>query len=176
MRIAKIASTIIVGAIVSIASNSAMAEAVGNGIAAPVQSGFMCPTTIEGTTPDKRAEIRALLPSGNALDNPAQLGASIDGLKRVGLSRTLIIDHLIGAYCPTVVHNISLSDPQKATQLSQFASRITALVYSEEDLSEIVLNVLLRPSIVDRVNLIAKASGLPVERWLSKTIEAAVQK
>jgi hypothetical protein len=167
MKIVKIASTIIVGAIVSIASNSAMA--------ASARSGFVCPKTIEGTTPDKRGEIRALLPSGNALDNPAQLRIGIDELKRLGLSNTLIVDHLIGAYCPTVAQNTSLSDAQKATQIRQFAGRITAIVYSEEDVSDIVLNVLLSPSIVDQVNLKAQASGLSVEGWLSKTIETAVQ-
>jgi predicted HicB family RNase H-like nuclease len=64
---------------------------------------------------------------------------------------------------------------KRATQVRQFASRITAIVYSEEDISDIVLNVLLKPSIVDQVNLKAQASGLSVEGWLSKTIESAVQ-
>jgi hypothetical protein len=80
-------------------------------------SRFECPKTIEGTTPDKRAEIRTLLPSENVMDNPVQLNASIDGLKRLGLSRTLIIDHLIGAYCPTVAQNSSLSNAEKAVEV-----------------------------------------------------------
>jgi hypothetical protein len=51
------------------------------------------------------------------MDNPVQLNASIDGLKRLGLSRTLIIDHLIGAYCPTVAQNSSLSNAEKAVEV-----------------------------------------------------------
>ena len=82
MKIVRIASAIVVGTIVSTASNSAMAQAAGNPIPTPARAGFVCPKTIEGTTPGKGAEIRALLPSGNALDNPAQLRASIDELKR----------------------------------------------------------------------------------------------
>ena len=177
MKIAKIVSTLIIGAIVSTASNAAMAEMAGNTIPARVvRTGFECPKTIEGTTPNKRAKIRTLLPSGNAMDNPVQLNASIDGLKHLGLSRTSIIDHLIGAYCPTVAQNSSLSDAEKATEIRQFASRITTLVYSEENISDIALNILLKPSIVDEVNAKAQASGVSVETWLSRTIEAAAQK
>jgi hypothetical protein len=109
MKIVRLASAIVVGTIVSTASNSAMAQAAGNPIPTPARAGFVCPKTIEGTTPGKGAEIRTLLPSGNALDNPAQLRASIDELKRFGLSNTLIIDHLIGAYA----QDVSLSDAQK---------------------------------------------------------------
>jgi hypothetical protein len=75
MKIVRIASAIVVGTIVSTASNSAMAQAAGNPIPTPARAGFVCPKTIEGTTPGKGAEIRTLLPSGNALDNPAQLRA-----------------------------------------------------------------------------------------------------
>jgi hypothetical protein len=38
------------------------------------------------------------------------------------------------------------------------------------------LNVLLKPSVVDEVNAKAQASGLATESWLSRMIEAAVQK
>lgn len=118
MKIAGVASTLVIGAIVSTASIATMAEVAGNVIPSQaVRARFECPKTIEGTTPDKRAEIRTLLPSENVMDNPVQLNASIDGLKRLGLSRTLIIDHLIGAYCPTVAQNSSLSNAEKAVEV-----------------------------------------------------------
>jgi hypothetical protein len=148
------------------------------GLTLPAQAkkvGFECPVTIDGTTPEKRAEIAKLLPVGNAMDDPGRLNASIDSLKRLGLSRTLIIDHLIGAYCPTVAQNKSLSDAERTALVRRFASRITVLVYDVEDTSEIVLNVVLKPSIVDEVNAKARKNGLSVEGWLSKTIEQAVQ-
>jgi hypothetical protein len=138
-------------------------------------SNFVCPEAIKGTTPDKRAEIRALLPSGDAMEDPTRLNASIDKLRRLGLSQTLIVDHLIGAYCPTVAENTSLSDSEKTLKVRQFASRITVLVYREEDLSEILLNVPLKPSIVDEVNAKAEASGISVEKWLARAVETALQ-
>lgn len=138
-------------------------------------SNFVCPETIKGTTPDKRAEIRTLLPSGDAMENPTRLNASIDELRRLGLSQTLIVDHLIGAYCPTVAENTSLSDSEKTSKVRQFASRITVLVYREEDVSEILLNVPLKPSVVDEVNAKAEASGISVEKWLARAVETALQ-
>jgi hypothetical protein len=96
----------------------------------------LCPYTIEGATPEKRDEIRTLLPQGNAMDDPARLNASIDGLRRLGLSQTSIVNHLIGAYCPTVAQEGALSDAEKTAKVRQFASRITALVHREEDISE----------------------------------------
>jgi len=138
-------------------------------------STFVCPETIEGTTPDKRAEIRTLLPPGDAMENPARLNASIDELRRLGLSQTLIVDHLIGAYCPTVAENTSLSDSEKTAKVRQFARRITVLVYREEDVSDILLNIPLKPSIVDEVNAKAEASGISVEKWLARAIETALK-
>ncbi|TFW56704.1 hypothetical protein CT676_34015 [Bradyrhizobium sp. MOS001] len=109
------------------------------------------------------------------MNDLARLNASIDGLRRLGLSQTLIVDHLIGAYCPTVAKDNSLSDAEKTAKVRRFASRITVLVHREEDISEILLYVPLKPSVVDAVNAKAQASGLSVERWLSRTIEAAAQ-
>jgi hypothetical protein len=57
----------------------------------------------------------------------------------------------------------------------QFGSQITALVCNDEDVSYIVLKVFSRPSVVDEVNVKAQASGLSVQQWRSKTIEATEQ-
>jgi predicted HicB family RNase H-like nuclease len=42
--------------------------------------------------------------------------------------------------------------------------------------SDISLNVLLKPSVADAVNVKAQASGLSAEQWMSRIIEAAAQK
>ena len=139
------------------------------------RTSFECPEPIDEATPEKRAEIQKLLLLGNAMDNPGRLNASIDALRRLGLSKTLIIDHLIGAYCPTVVRDNSLSDADKTARVRRFASRITALVYDVEEASEIILTVPLKPSMVDEVNAKAQKDGLSVEDWLSRTVEKAVQ-
>jgi hypothetical protein len=56
------------------------------------------PPIRKGGTPTERAAIRKLIPSGSALKDPAQLNASVKGLKRLGLSKVWVTDHLIGAY------------------------------------------------------------------------------
>jgi hypothetical protein len=168
-----IASTMLNAALVSASLYSARAEVADKAI--PAQSAFACPSAVNGATAEQREKIRELLPSGNALQDPARLNASIDGLKRLGLSKTMIVDHLVGAYCATVARDKPLSDTAKTAEVRRFASRITPIVDNEENVSEISLNVLLRPSVVDKVNAEAQAGGLSVEKWLSKTVEAAVQ-
>ena len=157
MKIANIATTIMTLAIISIASNPANAEVTGKTVSA--QSGFTCPPIRKGGTAHQRAAIRALLPSGEAMEDPAQLNASVAGLKRLGLSKTLITDHLIGAYCESIAHNGYLSDDEKTDDVRQFAGQVTHLVFNEADVSDISLNVLLKPSVVDAVNVKAQASG-----------------
>ncbi|MEY9152615.1 hypothetical protein [Bradyrhizobium japonicum] len=133
---------------------------------------FECPESIDETTPAKRAEIQKLLPVGNAMDDPGRLNSSIDALRRLGLSRTLIIDHLIGAYCPTVARDNSLSDADRTAKVRRFASRLTVLVYDVEEAS---LNVPLKPSMVDEVTARARKAGLSVEDWLSRMVASALQ-
>jgi hypothetical protein len=55
------------------------------------KTSFECPEPIDEATPEKRAEIQKLLLLGNAMDNPGRLNASIDALRRLGLSKTLIM-------------------------------------------------------------------------------------
>lgn len=139
------------------------------------QPRFECPESIDvATTSQARAEVQKLLPPGNAINDPTRLNASIDALKAQGLSRTLIIDHLIGAYCPIVASESSLSDADKSAKVRRFASRITPLVYQVENVSEIILNVPLKPTVVDEINAKARKSRTSVEDWLAKAIETAV--
>lgn len=171
MRIGK---TILIGALVSIASHSVTAAPIDNAISAPARAGFVCPDT-SNVRPDELTRIRTVLPIGNALDDPARLSASIAELKRMGLSRARIVDHLVGAYCPTVAESSTLSDAQKAEDVRLYAGRITAHVYGQDHVSDIVLNVLLKPSVADRVRAAAQASGVSEEKWVSTTIESALQ-
>lgn len=139
------------------------------------QRSFECPEMIDGQTVAQRAEIKRYLPLGDAMNDPVRLNNSIDGLRKLGLSKALIINHLIGAYCPLVAQNRSLSFSSKTARVRHFASQVTALVYSEEGVSEIILNVPLTPSVVDAVNAKATKAGVPIEVWLSRKIEAAAQ-
>lgn len=142
--------------------------------AAAVTSGFECPRTIDGSTATEAAEIARLLPVGNAMDDPSRLNESIDTLRRFGLSKTLIIDHLIAAYCPVVAQNGALSVGDKTARVRRFARRITLLVYSEEQVSDIIIDIALQPDVVDRVNERARKAGQSPETWIADTIKTVL--
>ena len=144
------------------------------GPAVALTSRFECPLKIDGATPAKAAEIARLLPVGDALDDPSRLNASIDTLRGLGLSPTLIIAHLIAAYCPVVAQNGSLSDADKTARVMRFARRITLLVYGEEQASEIILDIALKPDVVDEVNERARSDGQSAEQWIADVVKASV--
>jgi hypothetical protein len=96
MKIANITATIMTVAIIFVALNPTNAAVTG--ISASAQTGFSCPPVRKGGTPTERAAIRKLIPSGSALEDPAQLNASVKGLKRLGLSKVWVTDHLIGRH------------------------------------------------------------------------------
>jgi hypothetical protein len=172
MRYAK---TIFIGALASITSHVASAAPLDNAVATSPRSAFVCPETNGTLKPDELARIRTVLPAGNALEHPAQLGASIAELKRLGLSRAMIVDHLVGAYCPSIAQRGSLSDAEKAADVRLYASRVTAHVYRQDRTDDIVLTLQLKPSDADRVNAAARASGVSVEKWLSTAVESALK-
>lgn len=174
MKITEFATIMMTVTIIWMALNPANAAVAGKTIS--TQSGFKCPPHVTGATARQREAIRAMLPSGDAMNDPAQLNASIEGLKRLGLSKTLVADHLIGAYCATVARGSRLSDAEKTEDVRQFASQITPLVYHDADVADVILNVPLKPSVVDEVNLKAQANGLSVAQWMSGIIETAAQK
>ena len=110
---------------------------------ASAQHNFECTEMIDGQTVAQRAEIKRYLPLGDAMNDPVRLNNSVNGLRKLGLSKAIIINHLIGAYCPVVAQDRSLSFSNKTARVRAFARQVTALVYSEEGISEIILNVTL---------------------------------
>ena len=174
MKIINIATTIMTVAVISTILNPANAAVTGKTVSG--ETGFTCPPIRKGGTPTERAAIRKLIPSGSALEDPAQLNASVNGLKRLGLSKVWVTDHLIGAYCTNIARNGALSEAEKTEDVRAFAAQVTHLIYHEDDVSDISLTVLLKPSVADAVNVKAQASGLSTEQWMSRTIEAAAQK
>jgi hypothetical protein len=173
MKITNIVTAVMTAGVILTALDPANAEVAGKTISP--QSDFTCPPIQKGGRPHQRAAIRALIPSGNALKDPTQLNTSVEGLKRLGLSKLWVTDHLIGAYCTNIARNSFLSDTEKTEDVREFAAQVTHLVYREENVSAISLNVLLKPSVADAVNVKAQASGLSAEQWMSRIIEAAAQ-
>jgi hypothetical protein len=93
---------------------------------------FECPSPFKPNTPAKLEQINGLLPNANAMSNINQLSDTIATLRRDGMSKRLMIDHLIGAYCPMVVRDASLTEAEKDARVTRFSGQVTQLVYSLE--------------------------------------------
>src|SRR6266478_1037462 len=111
---------------------------------------FECPSPFKPNTAANLEQIKGLLPSTSAMSDINQLNATIAALRREGMSKRLIIDHLIGAYCPMVAREASLTEAEKAARVARCSGQITRLVYSLESGLDIIINVPLTPDIVDR--------------------------
>src|SRR5439155_15894242 len=93
---------------------------------------FECPSPFKPNTPAKLEQIKGLLPNASVAVNINQLSDTIAALRREGMSKRLIVDHLIGAYCPMVAQEASLTDTEKAARVARFSGQVTRLVYSLE--------------------------------------------
>ncbi len=144
--------------------------------AAPAHAaGFECPSRPVADEPAGIKDIKSLLPVGDPLDNPAQLNTAVATLRGQGLSEGLIIDNLIGAYCPVVAANTTLNDTQKAALVRRFASLITGIVFSLGSTEAVLLDVPLAPSVLSQVQAKAKAAGISPEDWIADTVAAALK-
>jgi len=137
-------------------------------------SSFECPAQPGDYLKLGPAEMAALLPVGDPLDDPAKLDAAIDTLRRQGLSSALIIDGLIGSYCPIVAADASLTVPQKTSRVQKFAMRITRLVYSFEGAEDIILDVPFDPPVVDAIRSRAAAAGVTPEKWIAEAVDTVL--
>jgi hypothetical protein len=136
---------------------------------------FECPSPFKPNTPAKLEEIKGLLPDVNAMADIGQLNVTIATLRREGMPKNLIIDHLIGAYCPMIDREASLTESEKTALVRRFSSQVTRLVYSLESGLDIIINVPLTPDIVDAVNSLARKQGLSGPAWIAMTIDNALQ-
>jgi hypothetical protein len=136
---------------------------------------FECPSPFKPNTPARLEQVKGLLPNASVMANVNHLSDAIANLRREGMSKRLIVDHLIGAYCPMVVQEASLTDAEKAARVARFSGQVTRLVYSLESGLDVIINVPLTPDIVDAVNDIAKKQGLSGPAWIAMTIDDALQ-
>jgi hypothetical protein len=137
---------------------------------------FECPVLLGPDAPAKLQEIQRLLPDGNAMTDPGRLNATVDTLRRDGMPKRLIIDHLVGAYCPMVAQESSLTEAEKTARLQHFTGQITRLVYSLESGLDIIINVPLTPDVVAVLNATATKQGLSGAAWIAMTVENALQR
>ena len=137
---------------------------------------FECPRTLRPNNPVKLEEIKGQLPNDNAMMDASRLNAVIITLRRECMPKSQIIDHLIGAYCPMVAEQSTLTEAEKAIRVQRFTGQVTRLVYSLESGLDIIINVPLTPDVVDALNTAAREQGLSGPAWIAMTIENALQR
>lgn len=118
------------------------------------------------------ASVEKLLPTGDAFDDIAKLNAAVYALRQQGIQETLVIDSLVAGYCPVVAANTALTDAQKTARVMRFASRVMRTVYSLDNADEIILDVPLRPTVVEAVRAKAKVAGISAESWIAGIVES----
>jgi hypothetical protein len=137
---------------------------------------FECPLPVKPTTPARLQEIQRLLPDGNAMADIGRLTATVGTLRQDGMSKSQIIEHLVGVYCPMVAQESSLTEAEKNAHLRRFTGQVTQLVYSLESGLDIIVNVPLSPDVVAVLNATASKQGLSGAAWIAMTVENALQR
>ena len=139
----------------------------GFAMAAP----FECP--VQPLEAKQAADIKALLPTGDAYGEVDKLNNAVDTLKAQGVSTALVIDNLLASYCPVVAES-QATDAQKKSQFNRFAAQITRTVYALEGADEIILDVAFPPDVVDSINAAATKAGVPAEEWIREAVTEAL--
>lgn len=137
---------------------------------------FECPLPVKPTMPAKLQEIKRLLPDVNAMADIGRLNSTVSTLQQDGMPKSLIIDHLVGVYCPLVAQESSLTEAEKTAHLRSFTGQVTQLVYSLESGLDIIINVPLTPDVVAVLNATARKQGLSGAAWIAMTVENALQR
>jgi S-methylmethionine-dependent homocysteine/selenocysteine methylase len=135
-----------------------------------------CSFTFTSRDPAKLERNTALLPDANAIGDVGRLNLTIDTLRREGMAKSQIVSHLVGAYCPVVAQESSLTEAEKAAKVRRFAGQITQLVYSLESGLDVIISVPLAPDVVDALNAAARKQGLSNPAWIAMTVENALQR
>jgi hypothetical protein len=137
---------------------------------------FECPLAAKPTTPAKLQQIQRLLPDVGATADIGRLNATVSALRQDGMPKSLIIEHLVGVYCPMVAQESSLTEAEKTAHLRRFTGQVTQLVYSLESGLDVIVNVPLTPDIVAVLNATASKQGLSGAAWIAMTVENALQR
>ncbi|MCJ8143670.1 hypothetical protein MKI84_12160 [Ancylobacter sp. A5.8] len=145
------------------------------GLPQAAHAAFTCPAPLPSDAGPSVADIKKLLPSDiDPLDHVSALNSAVIALKAQNIPSSLVIDRLVAAYCPEVAANKSWSDAAKTARLRRFAARVVDVVYSLDSASAIIINVPLKPQVLEAAEAKAKAAKQPIDTWIAETVEKAL--
>jgi hypothetical protein len=146
----------------------------GGAIVAPVDAATLtCPDATASDMPRTAPAVSDLYSGASDLTASNRLGELVTDLRKSGMKPALIVDHLIGAYCPLVAADDTLSDKQKADRVRQFARQVTGLAYVPPDPEEVdvLVSVPLPPTLLGQVDQAAGRAGISRDAWIERAIK-----
>ena len=134
---------------------------------------FTCPETVTSDAPRNASPLSDLYSGANDATAGNRLSELMADLRKGGMKPALIVDHLVGAYCPLVANDGSLSDKQKADRVRRFARQVTGLAYgpSGQDELDVLVEVPLMPTLLGQVDQAAARAGLSRDAWIERAIK-----
>ena len=143
----------------------------GGLVMAPVAAAaLVCPDTTASDSPRTASTLREIYSGTTDMTASNRLGELVTGFRESGMKPALIVDHLIGAYCPLAAADHTLSDKQKADRVRQFAQQVTGLAYAGPDELDVLVTIPLTPTLLGQVDQAAGRAGLSRDAWLERAI------
>lgn len=135
-------------------------------------AGFTCPDTSASGIIGNAPSLDGLYAGATDADASKRLGELMVDLRKSGLKPSMIVDRLVGAYCPLVAADTSLSDKQKTDRVRQFAQQVTGLAYMPAltDEVDVLVQTTLTPDLLTHVDRAAKHSGVSRNEWIAQAI------
>jgi len=134
---------------------------------------FTCPDTVTSDAPRNAPPLSDLYSGANNLAAGNRVDELVANLRKSGMKPALIVDHLVGAYCPLVANDGSLLDKQKADRVRRFARQVTGLAYGSSDQGEldVLVDVPLMPTLLGQVDQAAAGAGMSRDAWIERAIK-----
>ena len=147
---------------------------VGALTGAPVHAAaFTCPDTSTPAMAGQAPSLNDLYAGATDATASQRLGELMADLRKSGLKPSMIVDHLVGAYCPLVAADTSLSDKQKTDRVRRFAQQVTGLAYAPSDTDEVdvLVQTTLAPEMLSQIDQAAKRGGVSRDEWIAQAIK-----
>ncbi|MDQ8732148.1 glutelin [Bradyrhizobium sp. LHD-71] len=137
-----------------------------------VAAGFTCPSTTAMDASKNAPPLADLFTGATDATADQRLNVLVTDLRKNGTSPSSIVNYLVGAYCPLVLADTSLSDAQKTTRVRRFARQVAGLAFvpSEQDELAVIVDLPLTPSLLDQIDKAAAKSGISRDIWIDRAI------
>ena len=134
---------------------------------------FTCPDNTASDAPKTPSPLNNLYSGANDITASNRLSELMTDLRTSGMKPALVVDHLVGAYCPLVAADSSLSDKQKADRVRRFARQVTGVAYgpSDQDEVDVLVEVPLMPALLGQIDQAAARAGISRDAWIERAIK-----